>query len=215
MASRGSLQPSRPMQPQPAPCAMSATERCCCALAAHRSTATAAPSRCRWPCPWRRSPSNPTACSDPHDADASPKPAARRLPGPARFPRQRPLPCSLQGSVDRHTGRACSRRSPTRVASTRASMLIRILAIAAAPLLAASACAAEPVARLSPLRLHYVSAFAGGPTHADAQPVEWARSNALVGELQGHAGHWRTAPADRRPSPSPSPSPPLSTGARP
>jgi hypothetical protein len=92
-------------------------------------------------------------------------------------------------------------------------MLIRILAIAAAPLLAASAGAAEPVARLPPLRLHYVSAFAGGPTHADAKPVEWSRSNALVGELQGHAGHWRAAPADRQPSPSPSP--PLSPGARP
>jgi hypothetical protein len=94
-------------------------------------------------------------------------------------------------------------------------MLIRILAIAAGPLLAATACASEPVASLPPYRLHYVSAFAGYPTHADATPIDWSRSNGLVGELQGHAGHWRAAPADHRPSPSPLPASPLTNGARP
>jgi len=92
----------------------------------------------------------------------------------------------------------------------RASMRIRILAIAGLPL-AATACAAEPGTSLPPLRLHYVSAFAGYPTPADAKPVDWSRSNALVGELQGHAGHWRAAPASTRPTlPPPQPG-----GARP
>jgi len=90
-------------------------------------------------------------------------------------------------------------------------MRIRILTVVAVPWLAGIVCAAEPGARLPPLRLHYVSAFAGYPTHADARPVAWSRSNALVGELQGHAGHWRTLPAEPRPTP-----PPAQTGgARP
>lgn len=92
-------------------------------------------------------------------------------------------------------------------------MSTRVFATAACLLLAATAYAAEPGAGLPALRLHYVSAFAGYPTHADAKPVEWSRSNALVGELQGHAGHWRAAPAADPPPPQPQPSQP--GGAKP
>jgi len=80
-------------------------------------------------------------------------------------------------------------------------MRLRIVGLAASLLFAKVACAAEPGASLPPVRLHYVSAFAGYPTHADAKSVEWSRSNARVGELQGHAGHWRAAPAADRPAP--------------
>jgi hypothetical protein len=84
-------------------------------------------------------------------------------------------------------------------------MSLRTPAIAAGLLIAGTASAAEPGASLPPLRLHYVSAFAGYLTHADAKSVDWSRSNALVGELQGHAGHWRAAPAVDRPAPRPPP----------
>ena len=71
------------------------------------------------------------------------------------------------------------------------------------------------VVHLSPpsprLPLHYVSAFAGMPTHADAARVEWSLSNALVGALQGHAGHWRAAPAANTLAPQP----PQPGGAKP
>jgi hypothetical protein len=83
------------------------------------------------------------------------------------------------------------------------SMRIRIPTTAVGLLLAAAACAAEPSASLPPVRLHYVSAFDGYPTHVDAKTVDWSRSNALVGELQGHAGHWRAAAATDRPAPKP------------
>ena len=89
-------------------------------------------------------------------------------------------------------------------------MRLRIVGLAAGLLFAKVACAAEPGASLPPVRLHYVSAFAGYPTHADAKPIDWSRSNALVGELQGHAGHWRAAPADK-----PAPQPHQTEGAKP
>lgn len=82
-------------------------------------------------------------------------------------------------------------------------MHLRNLGFAAGLLLVKTACAAEPGASLPPMRLHYVSAFAGYPTHADGKSVDWTRSNAWVGELQGHAGHWRAAPAADRPAPQP------------
>jgi|PlaIllAssembly_1097288.scaffolds.fasta_scaffold192944_2 hypothetical protein len=69
-----------------------------------------------------------------------------------------------------------------------------ILLIAGAMLLPAAAHAADADARLPHLPLSYVSAFAGVPLLADAPSIEWARSNALVGALQGHAGHWRRPP---------------------
>jgi hypothetical protein len=71
-------------------------------------------------------------------------------------------------------------------------MTHRFLATAASLWLAVPAHANEPAASLPALRLHYVSAFAGQPKIADPKPVDWQRSNALVGALQGHAGHWRT-----------------------
>lgn len=73
-------------------------------------------------------------------------------------------------------------------------MTHRLFATLASLLLASAAQAAEPAASLPALRLHYVSAFAGPPGSADPKPIDWVRSNALVGKLQGHAGHWR-APA--------------------
>jgi len=76
-------------------------------------------------------------------------------------------------------------------------MKIAVVATAAGLLLADPASAAEAGVRLTPPRLQYVSAFAGYGTHADAKPREWSRSNAVVGELQGHAGHWRAAPSPR------------------
>jgi hypothetical protein len=75
-------------------------------------------------------------------------------------------------------------------------MTHRYLAALACLGLAGPAHAAEPAASLPALRLHYVSAFAGPPAAADPKPVDWRDSNALVGKLQGHAGHWR-APAQR------------------
>jgi hypothetical protein len=76
-------------------------------------------------------------------------------------------------------------------------MKIAVVATAAGLLLANPASAAEAGVRLVPPRLQYVSAFAGYGTPADAKPIEWSRSNAVVGELQGHAGHWRVAPSAR------------------
>lgn len=73
-------------------------------------------------------------------------------------------------------------------------MRLRLLATAVSLLLSSAAQAAEPAARLPALQLHYVSAFAGPPAVADPKPIDWRYSNALVGKLQGHAGHWR-APA--------------------
>jgi hypothetical protein len=90
-------------------------------------------------------------------------------------------------------------------------MHLQIPTTALGLLLAAAAYAAEPSASLPPVRLHYVSAFAGYPTHADAKPADWSRSNALVGELQGHAGHWRAAAATDKPAPKP----PLTGAAKP
>lgn len=55
--------------------------------------------------------------------------------------------------------------------------------------------AADPTVTLPAPRLAYTSAFAGVPGHSDAAPIEWARSNALVGELKGHAGHLRGSAA--------------------
>ena len=89
-------------------------------------------------------------------------------------------------------------------------MSLRILTLAAGLLLVGAACATEPGHGLPRLRLLYVSAFAGYPTHADAKPIDWSRSNALVGELQGHAGHWRAAPVDE-----PAPQPRRTEGANP
>jgi hypothetical protein len=76
-------------------------------------------------------------------------------------------------------------------------MKIAVVATAAGLLLANPASAAEAGVRLTLPRLQYVSAFAGYGTHADPKPIEWSRSNAVVGELQGHAGHWRAAPSAR------------------
>jgi hypothetical protein len=78
-------------------------------------------------------------------------------------------------------------------------MRLRFLAIAGGVLLASAARAAAPQADLPPLRLHYVSALAGYPTHADATPIDWSRSNALVGKLRGHAGHERGVPTEHPP----------------
>jgi len=70
-------------------------------------------------------------------------------------------------------------------------MTYRLATALASLLLAGWAHAAEPAASLPALRLHYVSAFAGQPAAVDPKPIDWQRSNALVGKLQGHAGHWR------------------------
>jgi hypothetical protein len=75
-------------------------------------------------------------------------------------------------------------------------MTHRFLAALACLWLAGPAHSAEPAASLRAFRLHYVSAFAGQPAAADPKPVDWRDSNALVGKLQGHDGHWR-APAQR------------------
>ena len=71
-------------------------------------------------------------------------------------------------------------------------MTHRLLTTVASLWLAGAAHAAEPAASLPALRLHYVSAFVGPPSVADPKTIDWQRSNALVGTLQGHAGHWRT-----------------------
>ena len=71
-------------------------------------------------------------------------------------------------------------------------MTHRLLTTVASLWLAGTAHAAEPAASLPALRLHYVSAFVGPPSVADPKTIDWQRSNALVGALQGHAGHWRT-----------------------
>lgn len=77
-------------------------------------------------------------------------------------------------------------------------MKLLILPLATAALLAGPVRATEPGTRLPRLMLAYESAFAGVAAHADAKPIDWSVSNALVGALQGHAGHWR------RPAPAPS-----------
>jgi hypothetical protein len=73
-------------------------------------------------------------------------------------------------------------------------MTLRLFTTVASLLLAGAAHGQTPAASLPLLRLNYVSAFAGQPTSADPKPTDWVSSNALVGKLQGHAGHWR-APA--------------------
>jgi hypothetical protein len=73
-------------------------------------------------------------------------------------------------------------------------MTHRLTTTVASLLLAGAASAAEPAASLPLLRLNYVSAFSDQPSAAEPKPIDWTRSNALVGKLQGHAGHWR-APA--------------------
>lgn len=73
-------------------------------------------------------------------------------------------------------------------------MTHRILATVAGLWLAGPAHATEAAASLPALRLHCVSAFIVSPAAADPKPIGWRHSNALVGRLQGHAGHWR-APA--------------------
>lgn len=77
-------------------------------------------------------------------------------------------------------------------------MKLLILPLATAALLAGPVRAAEPGTRLPRLALAYETAFAGVPTPADPPRIDWSASNALVGALQGHAGHWR------RPPPAPS-----------
>jgi hypothetical protein len=49
----------------------------------------------------------------------------------------------------------------------------------------------QPSITLPVPRLVYTSPFTGQLPHADAPPIDWARSNALVGALGGHAGHLR------------------------
>jgi len=78
-------------------------------------------------------------------------------------------------------------------------MTLRNLATVASLMLAGLAHAAEPAASLPPLRLHYVSAFAGPPAAADPKPIDWLYSNGLVGKLQGHAGHLRAPAGGARP----------------
>jgi hypothetical protein len=78
-------------------------------------------------------------------------------------------------------------------------MRLRLFATVASLLLAGVAHAAEPAASLPALRLHYVSAFTGPPAVADPKPIDWRYSNALVGKLQGHAGHWRAPAGGARP----------------
>ena len=73
--------------------------------------------------------------------------------------------------------------------------------------------AGEPATRLPRLTLHYESAFAGVATQADPPRIAWADSLALVGALQGHAGHWRQPPS-APPTGAPA-TPPPREGARP
>jgi hypothetical protein len=73
-------------------------------------------------------------------------------------------------------------------------MTLRLFTTVASLLLAGAAHGQTPAASLPLLRLNYVSAFAGQPSAADPKPTDWVSSNALVGKLQGHAGHLR-APA--------------------
>lgn len=75
-------------------------------------------------------------------------------------------------------------------------MKTKILAPLAGSLLAA-ACSTppEPAATLPVVSLTHVSETAGSPPAADPEAVDWARSNALVGALGGHAGHLRGAAA--------------------
>jgi hypothetical protein len=78
-------------------------------------------------------------------------------------------------------------------------MTHRLLATVASFWLAVPAHAADKAASLPPVRLHYVSAFTGAPAVADPKPIDWRQSNALVGQLQGHAGHWRAPAGGARP----------------
>jgi hypothetical protein len=78
-------------------------------------------------------------------------------------------------------------------------MTHRLLAALASLWLSSLAHATEPAASLPSLRLHYVSAFAGQPATADPKPINWRSSNALVGKLRGHAGHWRAPAGGARP----------------
>jgi hypothetical protein len=84
---------------------------------------------------------------------------------------------------------------------------------AVAALWAGPARAAESDTLLPRLSLGYVSAFTGVLTHADAPSIDWSRSNALVGALQGHAGHWRRPPST--PQADTPAAPPKTDGARP
>jgi hypothetical protein len=71
-----------------------------------------------------------------------------------------------------------------------------------------------PPARITPPRLDYRSAFTGVTGRADAEPVDWSRSNALVGALKGHAGHLRGAPSPTgTPAPAGAAAPGCSAGA--
>jgi hypothetical protein len=86
-----------------------------------------------------------------------------------------------------------------------ATLLAVALAGAAAAFPPTAAAGTDPAVTLPLPRLTYHSAFATMTGHADAAPVDWARSNALVGELKGHAGHLRGSAT----------STPADTGARP
>lgn len=61
--------------------------------------------------------------------------------------------------------------------------------------LAGCAQAPEPAASLPAVTLAAPAERLGAAPLADPEPVDWARSNALVGELGGHAGHLRGAAA--------------------
>jgi hypothetical protein len=61
------------------------------------------------------------------------------------------------------------------------------------------AAAAAAAASLPAPKLSYASAFAGTPAVADPKPIDWRQSNALVGRLQGHAGHLRAPSGAARP----------------
>jgi hypothetical protein len=78
-------------------------------------------------------------------------------------------------------------------------MTHRLFATVASLWLALPAHAAEAAASLPTMRLSYASAFAGTPPVADPKPIDWRQSNALVGRLQGHAGHWRVPSGGARP----------------
>jgi hypothetical protein len=71
------------------------------------------------------------------------------------------------------------------------------LLVTAAPVFAQANVRAAPndVRLAAPPRLTYTSAFNLRLSHVDAQPIDWAQSNALMGRLQGHAGHLRGTPA--------------------
>jgi hypothetical protein len=72
----------------------------------------------------------------------------------------------------------------------------RILALAVSLSAAGPALATPSDTKLPAMRLGYATASSGLPPATDPAPTDWARSNALVGALRGHAGHLRPRRAE-------------------